>query len=190
VDYNLILFYFFGALASVGFIASNYVLKRPHILLLQTLGSISVSAQFAIVEIWGVALVNSIFILRNIVSYSRESYLLKRGNALPIIERRLAGSAFLALLLVVYLGVNGFVSPFSSANAEYLIWLLPLLAGVFNIVAIAQSKVINLKFYILVSVSIWATFDILTSAWTTLVGDTFSMAACLVAIVRLRRNKA
>jgi hypothetical protein len=189
VDYNIILFYLLGALASVGFIASNYALNRPNILLFQTLGSVSVSVQFGIIDIWGVALVNSIFILRNIVSYSRESYLLKRDRALRIIERRLTGSAFLILLLVTYLGVNGFVSPFAPTNLEHLIWLLPLLAGIFNIAAIAQSKVINLKFYIFVSVSMWATFDILTSAWTTLVGDVFSMVACLIAIARLRGNK-
>jgi hypothetical protein len=66
---------------------------------------------------------------------------------------------------------------------------LPLLAGVFNIVAIAQSKVINLKFYILVSVSLWSIFDILTAAWTTLAGDVFSMVACWIAIIRLRKSK-
>lgn len=189
MEYNTALFYLFGAMASAGFIASNYALKRPHILLFQTLGSMSVSIQFAILDIWGVALVNSIFIVRNIVSYFRESYLLKRNRAFPAIERRITGLSFLALLLFVYLGVNGSIPAISSTNSEYLVWLLPLLAGIFNIIAIAQSKVVNLKFYILLSVSIWSAFDILTGAWTTLIGDVFSMIACLIAIVRLRKNK-
>lgn len=189
MDYNAILFYLFGASASLGFIASNYALKRPHILFLQTVGSISVSIQFTIIDIWGVALVNSIFILRNIVSYSRESYMANRNISISTTERRMTGFLFLVLLLVIYFGVNGMVSPLTSSSLEYLIWLLPLLAGVFNVVAIAQSKVINLKFYILVSVSLWSIFDILTGAWTTLAGDVFSMVACLIAIVRLRKSK-
>ena len=70
-----------------------------------------------------------------------------------------------------------------------LLWLLPLIAGVTNILAIAQSKILNLKLYTLVTVSSWAVFDIMTGAWTTLVGDLFSAVACVIAIQRIRSTQ-
>jgi hypothetical protein len=84
------------------------------------------------------------------------------------------------------------MTPITESTTENFssmaIWVMPLMAGIFNIIAIAQNNVLALKWLILLSVGSWATFDILTSAWTTLVGDGFSVIACAIAIVRLTKK--
>lgn len=182
------LFYLLGGLASVSFISSNYALNRKWILILQAAGSIFVSVQFIVIDIWNVALVNSIFLARNLFLLLRESYLQKKDK-LPVKKENVKlAFLFLAILLPVYL----FMTPFNESTTEdfssLAIWAIPLIAGVFNIIAIAQNNVLALKWFILLSVGSWSIFDILTSAWTTLVGDGFSVIACAIAITRLTKK--
>jgi hypothetical protein len=182
------LFYLFGGLASVSFISSNYALTRRWILILQTGGSIFVSVQFAVMDIWSVALVNSIFLFRNLILIIREEYL-KKTQKSPIDKENIKlGLTFLGILLSVYLIMTPITASTVSSPESIAIWALPLIAGIFNIIAIAQGKVLLLKWFILLSAGSWATFDILTSAWTTLAGDSFSIVACAIAISRLSKN--
>lgn len=178
-----VLFYIFGALASSGFIASNYTVNKKLVLLFQSLGSISVSVQFALIDIYAVMAVNSIFLIRNLAVY----YFDKKNETESKSKNYLRNIAIISLsvLLPVYYFTNSFPAEFSASS--YLMILLPLAAGVFNILALAQKSLVNLKWLIFFSVSCWSIFDILTSAWTTLVGDAFSMVACLIAIYRLNK---
>ena len=185
-----IVFYLLGALASMSFISSNYALTRPWILIFQTMGSLFVSTQFILIDVWSVAIVNSVFILRNLVLYSRELYLNKSKNT-PVKKEELKwGVFFMSILIPIYLFSNPLTYSTFVSYESTLLWGLPFLAGIANIVAIAQPKLINLKFFILISVSSWAIFDIITEAWTTLIGDLFSAVACIVAIYRIKKVKA
>lgn len=176
-------------MAAFSFISSNYALTRPWILILQTSGSLSVSIQFTLIDIWSVAIVNSIFILRNVVLYSRELYLAK-SERLPIKRENVKwGIVFMSLLVPIYLISNPIVDSAFRDVWSALLWLLPLIAGVTNILAIAQSKILNLKLFTIVTAISWGIFDIMTGAWTTLVGDLFSTVACIIAIRRLVKTQ-
>lgn len=188
MDTNFV-FYLLGAMAAFSFISSNYALTRPWILILQTSGSLSVSIQFTLIDIWSVAIVNSIFILRNVVLYSRELYLAK-SERLPIKRENVKwGIVFMSLLVPIYLISNPIVDSAFRDVWSALLWLLPLIAGVTNILAIAQSKILNLKLFTIVTAISWGIFDIMTGAWTTLVGDLFSTVACIIAIRRLVKTQ-
>lgn len=185
---ELVLFYILGGLASVSFISSNYVLNRKWILILQAVGSIFVSLQFIVIDIWSVALVNSIFLVRNLVLLMREGYLRRKDKSPVSKENVKLGIVFLIILLPVYFVMTPITESTTENFSSMAIWVIPLMAGIFNIIAIAQNNVLALKWFILLSVGSWATFDILTSAWTTLVGDGFSVIACAIAIVRLTKK--
>jgi hypothetical protein len=185
---ELVLFYILGGLASVSFISSNYVLNRKWILILQAVGSIFVSLQFIVIDIWSVALVNSIFLVRNLVLLMREGYLRRKDKSPVSKENVKLGIVFLIILLPVYFVMTPITESTTENFSSMAIWVMPLMAGIFNIIAIAQNNVLALKWLILLSVGSWATFDILTSAWTTLVGDGFSVIACAIAIVRLTKK--
>jgi membrane-associated HD superfamily phosphohydrolase len=185
---ELVLFYILGGLASVSFISSNYVLNRKWILILQAVGSIFVSLQFIVIDIWSVALVNSIFLVRNLVLLMREGYLRRKDKSPVSKENVKLGIVFLIILLPVYFVMTPITESTTENFSSMAIWVIPLMAGIFNIIAIAQNNVLALKWLILLSVGSWATFDILTSAWTTLVGDGFSVIACAIAIVRLTKK--
>jgi hypothetical protein len=92
----------------------------------------------------------------------------------------------MSLLVPIYLMTNPPMDTEWQDAESAILWLLPLIAGVTNILAIAQTKVLNLKLFIIVTVSSWAIFDLMTGAWTTLVGDVFSTVACVIAIHRIR----
>lgn len=186
---NNFLFYLLGAIAAFCFISSNYALTRPWILVLQTSGSLLVSFQFTLIDIWSVAIVNSVFIIRNVVLYSRELYLAKTGASPVKKENVKFGVLFMSFLVPTYLISSPLVDSVFEDLESALLWLLPLIAGVTNILAIAQSKILNLKLYTLVTVTCWAIFDIMTGAWTTLVGDLFSAVACSIAIHRIRNPR-
>jgi membrane-associated HD superfamily phosphohydrolase len=185
---ELVLFYILGGLASVSFISSNYVLNRKWILILQAVGSIFVSLQFIVIDIWSVALVNSIFLVRNLVLLMREGYLRRKDKSPVSKENVKLGIVFLIILLPVYFVMTPITESTTENFSSMAIWAIPLMAGIFNIIAIAQNNVLALKWFILLSVGSWSTFDILTSAWTTLVGDGFSVIACAIAIVRLTKK--
>jgi hypothetical protein len=186
---NDFVFYLLGAIAAFSFISSNYALTRPWILILQTSGSLLVSVQFTLIGIWSVAIVNSVFIVRNIVLYSRELHLAKSGRPAVKKENVKWGIVFMFVLVPIYFITSPLVESVFSDVESALLWLLPLIAGVTNILAIAQSKILNLKLYTLVTVSSWAVFDIMTGAWTTLVGDLFSAVACVIAIQRIKSTQ-
>lgn len=184
-----VIFYLLGALASLSFISSNYALTRPWILILQTTGSVFVSTQFILIDVWSVALVNSVFIARNVVLYARELHLGGVGRSPVNSENVKWGIFFMSLLVPIYLVSNPLDEMAFRDTESALLWLLPLIAGVTNILAIAQSKVLNLKLFIIITVSSWAIFDFMTGAWTTLVGDLFSVVACVIAIHRIRSTQ-
>jgi hypothetical protein len=186
---NNFVFYLLGAIAAFSFISSNYALTRPWILILQTSGSLLVSVQFTLIGIWSVAIVNSVFIVRNIVLYSRELHLAKSGRPAVKKENVKWGIVFMFVLVPIYFITSPLVESVFADVESALLWLLPLIAGVTNILAIAQSKILNLKLYTLVTVSSWAVFDIMTGAWTTLVGDLFSAVACVIAIQRIKSTQ-
>lgn len=184
---NEILFYIFGAFASLAFISSNYALTRPWILIFQTMGSLFVSTQFILIGVWSVAIVNSVFVVRNLVLYSRELYLTKSNNTPAQKEQLKWGVLFMSLLIPIYLTTNPLNDLTFVSHESTLLWALPFIAGIANIIAIAQPKLIKLKIFILISVSSWAIFDVITGAWTTLIGDLFSVIACIIAIYRIKK---
>ena len=179
-----ILFYLFGAFASAGFIASNYTIKKERVLLFQSFGSIAVSIQFALIDVYAVAAVNAIFLIRNFILF-----MIERQDEVKRPARYLSTVAVfsLATLTLVHFSLN----PIPSLNdfSALAAFALPFSAGLFNIIALAQKNLVALKWFIFVSASSWAAFDIINGAWTTLVGDTFSMLACLVAIYRIKKEE-
>lgn len=182
-----------GLLASFGFIASNYALTRKWILILQGIGMFGVGSMFAVRAVvqevpalWGVVLINSVFIVRNVILYYRDKATVDTGG---VSDRERVSLGWIFFVLIV--GLYFVVTPFPSLHSELmpkLLFLLPLAAAVTNVFALAQSKLVYLKWFILASVSCWVAFDILVQAWPTLIGDAFGVVATALAIVRLRKE--
>lgn len=182
-----------GLIASAGFITSNYALKMKWILIFQGVGMAAVGSMFAVRAVvenqpafWGPAIVNALFITRNVILYYRDKKALPSGGVSSF-ERRTLGTVFFVVIVGTYI----FVSPipgWSSSIQEHLMFLLPLGATVTNVLALAQGKLVALKWFILVSVSCWATFDIVVGAWTTLIGDGFGIIATIIALWRIRKE--
>ena len=186
-----------GLFASACFITMNYVLDKRLMLITQSFGMLSVGTQFGLKGIFGVTVINFIFIVRNLLVYSRD----KRWdlNSSPTLfatskrqERIKMGVAFLFVVSVVYFVVTP-LNLESLTTAAFGIFLFPLLAAITNVLALAQQNLLPLKYWIVASTSCWVAFDLLVNSWTNLLGDVFSFIAGTVAIIRIvyveKKNK-
>lgn len=183
-----------GLIASAGFISSNYALNMKWILIFQGVGMAGVGSMFAVRAVvedqpafWGPAIVNSLFIIRNIILYYRDKKTFPDGGV-SALERRTLGVVFFIIIVGAYILVSPIPSMFSPIQ-EQLIFLLPLGATATNVIALAQGRLFALKWFILISVSCWAAFDIVVGAWTTLIGDAFGFIATMVALWRINQEK-
>lgn len=192
MDTTALLITTLGLLASAGFISSNYAITRRWILILQSVGLIGVGSMFAVRAVaenapsfWGVTAVNALFLVRNIWLYFREQSLGDKGVTDK--ERITTTSLFMVIILGTYLVVTpvpeDWTVPFNVA-----LFILPFLAATTNVLGIGQAKIINLKFFILISVLSWLTFDIIVGAWQTMIGDAFSAVALIFSLYRIRKT--
>ena len=187
-----VLIFCLGLIASAGFIIANYVLSRERILIFQGVGMLGVGSMFAVRAVyennpvfWGPVVINSIFIIRNVILYFRDKATLQFGGVGDVGRVKL-GWIFMIVIVGAYFVVTPI--PVWTDNLSLAIFFLPLAAAVTNVLAIAQKHILALKWFILVSVACWAVFDITVSAWSTLIGDLFGVAATAVALFRLHRK--
>ena len=183
---------FLGLIASAGFISSNYVITRKWILILQGIGMAGVGSMFAVRAVtenipsfWGVTAVNALFLVRNIWLYFREKHLGAKGVTDK--ERVTTTWVFMFIILTTYLAVTPIPSNWSM-SFDVALFILPFVAAITNVLGVGQSKIIRLKWFILLSVSSWLAFDILVGAWQTLIGDTFSAIALIISLYRVKQN--
>lgn len=191
MDNTTILVTVLGLLASTGFITSNYAITRKWILSLQSVGLIGVGSMFAVRAVaenvpsfWGVTAVNALFLTRNVWLYFREKSLGDKG--LSNQERLTTMWIFMIVIVTTYFIVTPLPSePYSLFSIS--IFALPLLASITNVLGIGQAKIVSLKWFILVSVCSWLTFDIIVGAWQTMIGDAFSAIALIISLYRVRK---
>jgi hypothetical protein len=178
-----------GLVASAAFITMNYVLDKRVMLLTQSVGMLSVGTQFGLQGIYGVTVINFVFIIRNLIVYLRD----KRwdDNSSPTMfsstkrqERIQLGIMFLFIVINVYFAVNP--SNWSQMSSyEIAVFAFPLFAAITNVLALAQQQILPLKIWIVASTTCWVAFDILVMSWTNLIGDVFGLAAGTIAIIKL-----
>jgi hypothetical protein len=178
-----------GLLASASFITMNYVLDKRVMLLTQTIGMISVGSQFGLKGIWGVTIINFIFIVRNVIVYLRDKRWDK--NSTPTLmaenkrqERIQLGVWFLFVVSTMYFVVTPIkLSEMTLTTAA--IFIFPLLAAITNVLALAQQNVFRLKLWIISSTLCWVMFDTFVGSWQNLIGDVFGFIAGTIAVVKI-----
>jgi len=166
-----------GVLASAGFISANYVLdRRWSIGLLIAASSILVIQYGPVMGLWGLAVLNFLFIIRNI-TFNMAS--MERFYT-PLLW------GWLILLYSVYVVITLFDGGFN------VLTIIPLFAIFFNTFALAQKKLLWLKVFLTLNSLTWVVFDIFAGLWGNIIGDIFGVTAGTIAIVRLiiaDRNK-
>lgn len=182
---------FLGLFASAAFITMNYILNKKLMLITQSIGMFSVGTQFGLKGIWGVTVINFIFIVRNLIVYWRD----KRWdtNSTPTRfsrtkreERIQVASFFMVMVVAVYLVVNDV--NFESGTSVAM-FIFPLLAAMTNVMALAQQELLPLKIWIVLSTLCWVAFDMTVGSWQNLIGDIFGFIAGTIAIVRIVQNR-
>jgi hypothetical protein len=160
-------------------------------LITQSIGMLSVGTQFGLKGIWGVTVINFIFIIRNLIVYLRDKRWDKDSAPTKWArnkreERIQVASLFMIIVLAVYFMVNdlSFDSPFAIA-----VFVFPLLAAITNVLALAQQDLLPLKIWILASTTCWVIFDLTVGSWQNLIGDVFGFIAGSIAIVRILQAK-
>jgi len=159
-----------GLGASTGFIATNYILNRTWMLIVQAIAIILVSTQYGIMGIWTVVAVNAVLLLRNLLFFA------VKWNAKQLF---VASTIFAGLLTLVTFTIVGIPS-------TLLDWIA-LFAGYFNILAFATLKSMLIKINLGLSSFSWATFNSLQGSWQNVIGDAFGTLAALIAIIRITR---
>lgn len=181
-----------GLFSSACFITMNYVLDKKTMLVTQSLGMLSVGTQFGLKGIFGVTVVNFVFIVRNLIVYLRDkrwdSYdHPTRFSKTKREERIQLGILFLMVVIGVYFLVTEL--PSNSDWTSYAIFVFPLLAAITNVLALAQQNLLPLKIWIISSTTCWVIFDIVVGSWQNLIGDIFGFVAGVIAIAKLTWNK-
>jgi hypothetical protein len=177
-----------GLFASACFITMNYVLDKRVMLLTQSLGMLSVGSQFGLKGIFGVTVVNFVFIIRNLIVYLRDKRWDANDSATRFSktkreERIQLGVLFLVLVMAVYFIVTDL--PKGGDIYAYGIFIFPLLAAMTNVFALAQQNLLPLKIWIVASTTCWVAFDIMVGSWQNLIGDIFGFVAGSLAIAKL-----
>lgn len=195
MDFTQAIVILFGLIASASFITANYVIKRKWIIILQGLGSLGISSMFAVRALtegiptfWGIVVLNIILLGRNIYLYLRENYLTSQG--LPIANMNTKAGVIVGVLVIsIYFVVTPLPHGADINTLSLAFFILPLVAFLANVTALAQNQLVPLKWFILMSVTSWVVFDILAGAWPILIGDAFSAVATSIALWRLRSAK-
>lgn len=161
-----------GLGASAGFIATNYILNRTWMLIVQALAILLVSTQYGIMGIWTVVAVNAVLLLRNLLFFA-----VKWSSR----QLAIASILFAGLLTLITFTIVGVPS-------SLLDWIA-LFAGYFNILAFATLHPLIIKINLGLSSFSWATFNSLQGSWQNVIGDAFGTLAAVVAIVRIMRRR-
>lgn len=137
------------------------------VVLLQTLAILILIIQYGpIMGLWGVAAINMIFIVRNIL------YSLKASQVYANVISVLAIAVFVVSYFIVQTG-----------NVFELFLAFPLLAAILNTLAFMQPTTIGFKIIFGSSFLSWVAFDILKQQWGNIIGDAFSVIAAIVSII-------
>lgn len=164
-----------GGIASIFFIIANYVNNRKIVVLLQTVAVLILIIQYGpVMGLWGVAAINGIFILRNLM-YSLNS---------SQIYANIVSLFSIATFIIAYFVVQ-------SGNPMELFLAFPLLAAILNTSAFMQPSVLGFKIVFGASFLSWVIFDILKQQWGNIVGDAFSVTAAVISIALIvKKEKA
>lgn len=162
-----------GAAASASFITANYILNRRVSILLLILGSSILVIQFGpVMNLWGLAALNFLFVLRNI-TFNVKAW---EGYYTPLLW------GWLAVLYAVYIFVT-------LTNGGFnLLTSIPLAAIFFNVIALAQKELLRLKIFLTLNSLAWVSFDLVGGLWGNLIGDAFGAIAGTIAVYRLTRK--
>lgn len=168
-----------GLVASVLFITANYVSQRKLVIALQTTAIILLVIQFGpIMGIWGVAILNMIFIIRNIF------YSIK-----PLEKYTIAISIVSLIAFPVAYYMIEILPRLKDGMMLELFLLFPILAAILNTTAFMQKTTIMFKIVFGASFLSWVAFDILKEQWGNLVGDAFSVIAAIISIIILTKEE-
>ena len=160
-----------GAAASVLFIIANYVMKRKLVIALQTAAILILIIQYGpVMGLWGVAAINMIFIIRNVLFSLNSSQLYTNIIAISSV----------AVFVVSYFIVQ-------TGNPIEIFLAFPLLAAILNTVAFMQTSTVGFKIVFGSSFLSWVVFDILKQQWGNIIGDAFSVVAAVVSVSLILR---
>lgn len=164
-----------GVLASTGFISANYVLSRKWSIFLLIAASTVLVIQYGpVMDLWGLALLNFVFILRNI-SFNMSKFDNKHNILFWV---------WLIVSYSVYIPVT-FIN-----GGFYFLTIIPLFSILFNTLALAQKTLLGLKVFLTLNSLSWMVFDIVGGLWGNFIGDAFGVAAGTVAVIRILNRKA
>jgi hypothetical protein len=185
-----------GLIASASFITMNYVINRNLVLYAQTIALTSLVLQFsikAIIEsnpiLFGVVLVNAIFLLRNFILYYLDvkSRKITSPDSFLTSRRLIIAKVFMPITILLYI----IVTPLPQ-NIDLLslgLFLLPLFAAIVGIVAMSTISIIKIKSFLWLSTLSWVLYNTLQFNWQNLIGDIFSLIAGTIAIFRIIKSR-
>lgn len=167
--------FIFGAVASILFIASNYVLNRNLVIILQTAAISVLVLQYSVVMgLFAIAILNAMFIVRNFFFYIK-----KWERFYPLF-----GVISLIIFTAVYVWLQ-IIPDLNTTGTVQLATIFPLLAAWFSTIALAQINIFRLKVFFAIASLSWVMFDIVLGLWGNIIGDGFSFIAGLIAISRI-----
>ena len=167
--------FIFGAVASVLFIASNYVLNRNLVIILQTAAISVLVLQYSVVMgLFAIAILNAMFIVRNFFFYIK-----KWERFYPLF-----GVISLVIFTAIYVWLQ-IIPDLNTTGTVQLATIFPLLAAWFSTIALAQVNIFRLKIFFAIASLSWVMFDIVLGLWGNIIGDGFSFIAGLIAISRI-----
>lgn len=153
-------------IASLLMLYSGYIKKREKIIFVQTIQiGLSVVSNIVLGGVSG-AIINAISLIRNILCYKNK--LSKIWKIVLIVL-----SASLTLIF----------------NNLGLIGLLPLVSTVFYIWFMDIKNVINFKYLIIFTMTMWLIYDIYIMAYTAALFDMGTIIANIISILQIKKNK-
>lgn len=153
-------------IASLLMLYSGYIKKREKIIFVQTIQiALSVVSNIVLGGISG-AIINAISLIRNILCYKNK--LSKIWKIVLIVL-----SASLTLIF----------------NNLGLIGVLPLISTVFYIWFMDIKDVINFKYLIIFTMTMWLIYDIYIMAYTAAIFDMGTIIANIISILQIKKNK-
>lgn len=183
-------------MASASFITMNYVINRNLVLYAQTIALTSLVLQFtikAIIEsnpiLFGVVLVNAIFLFRNFILYyfDLRAKTLNDPDLFLTKRRRIIGAIFMPLTIILYLAVTP--TPLSISIDSISMFILPLFAAIVGILALSTINILTIKSFLWLSTLSWVLYNIIQFNWQNLIGDIFSLIAGTIAIIRIVKSR-
>jgi hypothetical protein len=161
----------FGLLASLTLIASVQFKKKEHILILTIVNSILFTISFIFLEAFSGAAVCALGALISAVIFIVEK-LGRRVNWLLIVIFALAELAALVLT---------FKTPWD---------VVPIVGTGFWLASLLQRDENRLRWLMMVNFVAWIIYGIVTTAYTSIIADIFSIISTIIALVRYRNKKS